>query len=152
MKLRLENVWMSALRHGPHYILWLVLRTAGCKSGISLLDFFFSLHVSVFDKCTSEGSIDTSLADTLKTHSSNILLVKINNVRYRQKDVGIITGDCCSLRGRISSNGRRKNLDTLNHFWVAKHTKKRKKEVISGLFKYTGSTLETPHACDKDWD
>lgn len=40
-----------------------------CKTGISLVEFFPHKvpHVSVFDKCTSEGCVDISLADTLKT-------------------------------------------------------------------------------------
>lgn len=44
---------------------WL-LSIMDCKSGIPLLFFHKVLHVSVFDKCTSAGSIDISLADTLK--------------------------------------------------------------------------------------
>lgn len=52
----------------------------------------------------------------IKNTSSHFLLVKINNIRYRQQVVGIITGDGYSLKGSFSADRRWKNLQRTELF------------------------------------
>lgn len=92
------------------------------QSGISLLDFFFFLFFPQSSPCLRPWQVyKCRLCSYLsgwyiKNTSSHFLLVKINNIRYRQRVVGIITGDGYSLKGSFSADRRWKNLQRTELF------------------------------------
>lgn len=141
-------------KSGPHNML-LDFKRWGLKSGISLLDFFF-LFFPQSSPCLRPWQVYKCRLRSylsgwyIKNTSSHFLLVKINN-RYRQRVVGIITGDGYSLRGSFSADRRWKNLQRTELFLGYKtHQQEGGNKESLNLLEYTVLTLETRRACGKD--
>lgn len=81
---------------GPHDSLWLAFENREVQNWN-------------FPPCVQAPLILVWLID-YNSFQKLFLLVKINNVRYRQRDVVRITWDCCSLRGHFSEDGKTSTL------------------------------------------
>lgn len=102
--LDLHLLVMSSPKCGPHYIFWLFFMLHWLQNWNSPLCFSSFLSPQCLS-LTSAGSTDIKLADKAKTAPAP-LFMSYNNIRYRQRDVGYITGGAAAVSSGQMEDGK----------------------------------------------